>query len=113
MGRDGEHLLDILESARLARDHVRDVTRRDFLRNAMLQDAVIRRIEIIGEAAGRLSPAFRAAHPEIPWAEIRGMRNRMIHVYDDIDMEVVWETVARHVPRLVPRLERLVPPEAE
>jgi len=62
------------------------VTEQEFLEDVRLQDAVIRRIEVIGEAAGRLSAAFREERAGIPWREIRGMRNRMIHVYDDIDM---------------------------
>ena len=113
MDRDPVYLLDILRSARAIRSYVEGVSRDDFLENPQLQDSVIRRIEIMGEASGRLSAAFREEHPEIPWARIRGMRNRMIHGYDDIDMAIVWETVERDIPRLVLRLERLVPPEAD
>lgn len=72
----------------------------------------IRRLEIIGEAAGRISPEFRHKHTEIQWSEIRGMRNQMIHGYDDIDMDVVWDTVERDVPRLIQILESLAPPES-
>lgn len=68
-------------------------------------------LEIVGEAAGRLSTRFREENPAIPWAEIRGMRNRMIHRYDDIDVDIVWETVTRDIPRLIPQLESLVPSE--
>ena len=87
---------------------LRYVSRDEFLANAQLQDSVIRRIEIIGEAAGRLSSAFREGrrHPEIPWARIRGMRNRMIHGYEDIDMDIVWDTVEQHIPRLISQIER-------
>ncbi len=113
MDRDRVCLLDILRSARAIRSYVEGVSRDEFLENPQLQDSVIRRIEIMGEASGRLSPVFRDAHSEIPWARIRGMRNRMIHGYDDIDMEIVWETVERDIPSLVPQLERLVPPEAD
>lgn len=113
MDRDPVCVLDILRSARAIRSYVEAVSRDEFLGNPQLQDSVIRRIEIMGEAPGRLSPAFREAHSEIPWVRIRGMRNRMIHGYDDIDMEIVWETVERDIPRLVLQLERLVPPEAD
>ena len=65
------------------------------------------------KAAGRLSPAFRERHPEIPRARIRGMRNRMIHGCEDIDMDIVWDTVDRHVPHPVSQPEHPVPPEAE
>ena len=111
MDRDRGHLFDILSSARTIRSYVAGVSREEFLGNMQLQDSVIRRLEIIGEAAGRVSPVFREANPEIRWAEIRGMRNRMIHRYDDVDMDIVWDTVARDVPDLVQILESRAPPE--
>ena len=110
MDRDVQYLLDILASARMIRSYVEGTTRHEFLVDTKLQDSVIRRIEIIGEAAGRVSPLFRDENHEIPWNEIRGMRNRMIHVYDDIDMDIVWETVQQDIPQLISRLERLAPP---
>lgn len=113
MDRDLVCILDALGSAVAIRSYIEGVSRDEFLANAQLQDSVIRRIEIIGEAAGRLSSAFRERHPEIPWARIRGMRNRMIHGYEDIDMDIVWDTVEQHIPRLISQIERLVPPEAE
>ena len=107
MERDVQYLLDILASARMIRDYAKGATRHEFLVDTKLQDSVIRRIEIIGEAAGRISSAFRGENPEIPWNEIRGMRNRMIHVYDDIDMDIVWETVQQDIPRLISLLEHI------
>ena len=112
MDRDRGHLFDILASARTIRSYVAGVSRQEFLGNMQLQDSVIRRLEILGEAEGRVSSAFREANPEIRWAEIRGMRNRMIHRYDDVDMDIVWDTVVRDVPNLVQILESLVPPES-
>ena len=87
------------------------ISRQDFLQGTQIQDSVIRRLEIIGEAAGRVSRKFRDAHPEIQWSRIRGLRNRMIHGYDDIDMDIVWDTVERDIPRLIEIIELLVPPE--
>lgn len=113
MDRDLVFVLDLLGSALAIRSYIKDISRREFLANPQLQDSVIRRIEIMGKATGRMSSAFRERHPEIPWARIRGMRNRMIHGYEDIDMDIVWETVDRHIPRLIEQLEPLVPPEAE
>jgi len=113
MERDSASILDILESARTIRDYVAGMTRQDFLRERQVQDAVIRRLEIIGEATGRISPEFRDAHPEIQWAEIRGMRNQMIHGYDDINMDVVWDTVERDIPHLIKIVESLAPLESE
>ena len=95
--------------------YVAGMTRQDFLQDTQVQDSVIRRLEIIGEAAGRISPEFRDAQPEIQWSEIRGMRNRMIHGYDDVDVDVdvVWDTVERDIPHLIHVIESLVPPESE
>ena len=113
MNRDSASILDILESARTIRAYVAGMTRQDFLRETQVQDSVIRRLEIIGEAAGRISPEFRNAHPEIQWSEIRGMRNRMIHGYDDVNMDVVWDTVEHDIPHLIQIIESLAPPESE
>ena len=74
-----------------------------FSRSQHDQDAVIRNIEIIGEAANRIqrhAPEFVTAHPELPWIEMRGMRNKMIHDYFDVDVSVVWRTVKDDLPRL-------------
>lgn len=113
MDRDHACLLDILGSARAIRSYVEGVSRREFLVDQQLQDSVVRRIEIMGEATGRLSTTFREEHPDIPWMRIKGMRNRVIHGYDDIDMDIVWDTVEQDIPRLIRQIERLVPPEAE
>lgn len=67
------------------------------------QDAVIRNIEIIGEAASRIqrqAPEFVKAHPELPWVQMRGMRNKMIHDYFDVQVDVVWNTIKEDLPRL-------------
>ncbi len=104
---------DIVDSASAILAYVEDVDERRFLDDLKPQDAVIRRIEIIGEAAGRLSAAFREARPSIPWRQIRAMRNRMIHVYDDIDMNMVWRTARDDIPALLLEMSRLVPVEPE
>lgn len=113
MDRDVESIFDILESARTIMAYVAGTTRQDFLRDTQVQDSVIRRLEIIGEAAGRVSPEYRDAHPEIQWSEIRGMRNQMIHGYDDINMDIVWDTVERDIPLLIQIIESLEQPESE
>lgn len=113
MDRDTASILDILESARTIMAYVAGMTRQGFLQDTQVQDSVIRRLEIIGEAAGRISPDFRDAQPEIQWSEIRGMRNRMIHGYDDVDMDVVWDTVERDIPHLIEIIESLAPPEGK
>lgn len=73
---------------------------------------MIRRLEIIGEAVGRISPPFREKNPEIPWDRIKAMRNRMIHRHDDVDMTIIWDTVQESIPQLLAMIEPLVPPES-
>lgn len=75
--------------------------------------AVTKSIEIIGEAAARISGEFRAAHPEIPWADAVGMRNRLVHGYFEINLDIVWATAAEDVPALASLLRRIVEDEPE
>ncbi|HFE52539.1 MAG TPA: DUF86 domain-containing protein, partial [Bacteroidetes bacterium] len=70
----------------------------------MVQDAVVRQLEIIGEATRHLSKEFRSAHPAIPWSEIAGMRDKLVHDYFGVDLEIVWETAFRDVPALREKL---------
>ena len=113
MQRDIAYLLDIMESARLALDYVKEKTRVEFFDDFQCQDAVIRRLEIIGEAANRISAETQIAFPNLPWNDMIGMRNVMIHDYDDVDMAIVWETVQNDLPPLISALEKLVPPKDE
>ena len=108
MQRDREYLLDALEAAKLAIEYVGAKTIDDFLNDLQCQDAVIRRIEIIGEAARRISEKTQTAFPDIPWSDMIRMRNVMIHEYDGVDLVVVWETIHRDLPLLVDSLEDIL-----
>ncbi len=79
-----------------------------FLADPMIQDAVIRNLEIMGEAVRKVSEATRSAHPEIPWKQIAATRDRVIHGYFTVDLEIVWEIVETELPSLRERLARLV-----
>jgi uncharacterized protein with HEPN domain len=107
--RDAASLLDILLSARLARAYVAGRTWETFVADQQCQDAVVRRLEVLGEAARRVSAAGRAALPGLPWRQVVGMRNRVIHEYDRVDLAVVWETVRRDLPPLITAIEGVVP----
>ena len=76
--------------------------------NRMLALALIKEVEITGEAATRVSQELADANPQIPWAKAAGMRNRLIHAYFDIDFDILWETVVTAVPALATELERLL-----
>jgi len=108
MQRDLAYLRDIQESARLALVYLDGVEFESFAHDTQLQDAVIRRVEIIGEAARRVSEGTRAAHPGLPWRQMIGMRNQVIHMYDGVDMEVVWSTVRENLPELLKGLADIV-----
>ena len=72
-------------------------------------DAVVRNLEIIGEAASRIPGSFRNFHPDIEWRKIVGLRNRIVHDYFGVDLEIIWEIVQRDVPELRTRIEGLPP----
>lgn len=111
MARDEAYLVDILDAARLAVAYVSDKTKEEFDNDIQCQDAVIRRIEIIGEAARRISEQTQARYPQLPWSAMIGMCNVTIHDYDTIDLTVVWDTVQRDLPPLIAKLEKIVPLE--
>lgn len=79
-----------------------------FLQNAMMQDAVIRQIEVIGEAARNLSEETKKASPDAEWPAIIGMRNRLIHGYFNVDVELIWEIVTTDLPLLKKQVEAML-----
>jgi uncharacterized protein with HEPN domain len=113
MWRDDAYLLDVLIAARKVVSYTQGVTREEFERNDLLQNAVMRMLEIIGEAARRVSDDMRDAHPEVPWREMISLRNRLIHEYFRIDVEKVWDTAVNDVPALISVVESLVPRERD
>ncbi|WP_425154634.1 DUF86 domain-containing protein [Candidatus Palauibacter sp.] len=111
MRDDDAYLLDMLLAARDAEEFASDLTFEKFEHDKLHQHAIIKAIEIIGEAANRVSAETRDLHSEIPWLEIVGMRNRLVHAYFEVDVELLWETVQRDIPDLISLIEPLVPPE--
>lgn len=109
--RERNYLLDMLNAAKLALDFVAGVSWEEFQLDLMRQAAVTRQLEIIGEAARRISETSRAEIPEIPWHQIIGMRNRIIHEYDRITLNRLWDTVQIAVPELITTLESVIPTE--
>ncbi|MEO1593467.1 MAG: HepT-like ribonuclease domain-containing protein [Cyanobacteria bacterium J06632_22] len=91
---------DVIQSAQLIL-YVSKVDELEFYANVQLQDSVIRRLTIIGEAAGRLSDETREAIPDIEWHKFKGMRNRLIHKYDEIDIDLVWDITQQELSVLI------------
>jgi uncharacterized protein with HEPN domain len=109
MLRDDATLIDILRAARLALEFRGRLERESFLTDLKTQAAVLHELLVLGEAVKRLSAGFRDEHADVPWKSIAGMRDRLLHGYDDVDLELVWKTVDEDLPALVARLERLAP----
>ncbi len=97
----------MLDSAKEALSFVKGKKRQDLDRERQLALALTKELEILGEAASRVSETFKAAHPEIPWAAIIATRNRLIHGYFDVDLEIVWTTITKHLPGIVSALARI------
>ena len=98
-------LRDLLDSARAIRRYLVGVSREAFMADMEKQDAVLRRFEIIGEAASRLSPATQALFPNLPFRAMRGMRNIIAHDYGDVDLDQVWQTATTDLEPLIAALE--------
>jgi uncharacterized protein with HEPN domain len=81
-----------------------------FLQDVMVQDAVLRNFEVIGEAAKRLDDAYRTAHPQIPWRALAGLRDVLIHQYESVDLERVWAMIEGELPALREAIAALLPP---
>lgn len=109
MDRDPAYLLDLEHAAGLILDFTKAMGRAAFLADAKTQSAVMHEIIILGEVVKRLSAQFKEAHPQIPWAEMAGMRNRLIHEYDDVEPGLVWDVVARDIPEFLEKLKPLLP----
>ena len=101
---DKEFILDIYLACKRIMEYLEGVTFERFLETPEKQDAVIRNIEIIGEAVKKLSEEFRDAHPDIEWSEIARTRDKFIHFYFGIDLDVVWDIATVDIPRLIEKI---------
>jgi uncharacterized protein with HEPN domain len=106
--RDLARLQHMLNHAREAVALAQGRTRRDLDADRLLNLALVRLLEIVGEAAGRVSKRECARHPEIPWAQITGMRHRLIHGYDAVDFDILWQVLTVDLPPLIRRLEEII-----
>jgi len=105
---DSVRLRHMLDHAREAVFLTQGKTRDDLETERLLNLGLVRLIEIVGEAATKVSGEMCSRHPEIPWTQIRGMRNRLIHGYDFVDFDILWKTVTEELPPLIDALEKIV-----
>ena len=108
MKTDKTCLHDIIAAMRSAVTFAGDRTLEQFRVDDLVSAAVERRIEIMGEATKRLSMSLRDSHPEIPWRQMAGMRDLLIHAYDDIEVAVVYDAVTQVIPPLIPKIEAII-----
>ena len=104
-------LQHMLEHAREAVAMIEGKGRADLRRERMLELALVRLIEVVGEAAARVSPEGQAKYTSIPWPQVVGMRNRLIHGYDQVDLDVLWDTIEDDLPPLITELKKILESE--
>jgi uncharacterized protein with HEPN domain len=110
MPKDDRILLQhLLDAALKARNFIQGKSRGELDSDEMLALAVIRLLEVMGEAARGLSQAIKDKNPQIPWKQIVGTRDRLIHGYFDVDLDIIWNIVNRDLPSLIEELEKLLP----
>lgn len=113
MWRDEAYLLDMLLAASDAMSFASGLDEASFHASDLHQSAILRKLEIIGEAAGQVSKDFQSQHPDIPWSGMISLRNRLIHGYRVVQIDIVWQVVQRDLPALVVALTPLIPPEED
>jgi uncharacterized protein with HEPN domain len=106
MRHDAVRIGHMVDAAREAIGYAAGSSRTSLETNPLLVRALVKCIEVVGEAASRVTPETRAAMPAVPWADIVAMRNRLIHTYFDIDLDIVWSTIEVDLPNLLAALDR-------
>lgn len=107
--RDNESLIDISDSIHLIMRYTQGIDLDRFIQNEEKQDAVLRRLIIIGEATKRLSPEFRSQHPTIPWRNIAGLRDIAVHEYERVDLDRIWRIIQTDLLELFAYIQPLLP----
>ncbi len=108
LNNDSTRLRHMLEAAREATNYAEDLERAAFESNRPFQLAIVRCIEVVGEAAARLSQDFRTQHAHIPWQRIIATRNRIVHTYFDLDLDILWHTATEELPWLCKEIDMLL-----
>jgi uncharacterized protein with HEPN domain len=100
--RDALYLRHMLDALQRIGQYAAGTTRHAFGSDRLLQDGIVRQLTVLGEAAGKVSPAFAQAHTEIPWPDVTGIRHKLVHDYFVVDIDVVWVTATQDAPALLP-----------
>ncbi|EDZ94409.1 MULTISPECIES: HepT-like ribonuclease domain-containing protein [Limnospira] len=105
MAKDKQALIDILKAIQQIISYVEDIKKEDLQQDDEKQAAILYRIIIVGEATKRLSPEFRQQYPMIPWREMAGLRDVVIHDYDELDFDILWNVIQVNLPDILPQIQ--------
>jgi uncharacterized protein with HEPN domain len=108
MSNDRVYLMHIRDSLREVQTFIRGESYESFLKNRMVQNAVMRSFEVVGEAARLISSELRESHPKVPWCLMSDFRNKLIHDYFGLDLEVIWRTATEDTPVLLQQIDELI-----
>ena len=106
--RDITYLEHIQDSIEKIQSYTEGLSEEEFQKSTLIQDGVIRQFEIIGEASNRLSDTIRIQYPEVPWKDMAGMRDVLIHDYINVEIDIVWKTVKDHLPLLKEQISKVI-----
>lgn len=109
MKRTNKHYFkDILDYANSALEFIENIPYENFISDKKVIFATIRALEVIGESSNRIADEIKQKYPNLPWVQMRGLRNRIIHNYDDIDYTIVWNVLKNEIPKLISQIEEII-----
>lgn len=109
MKRTNKHYFeDILQYANLALSFIKNISYEEFMIDTKTVFATVRALEVVGESSIRISDEIKEKYPQLPWIEMRGLRNRVIHNYDDIDYTIIWNVLKNEIPKLIIQIEKII-----